>query len=400
MIESDKKRDRLSARALSIDEAPTLAIASRANAMRRSGIDVVSFSTGEPDFKTPDEISQAGIDAINEGFTHYTDSNGIAELRDAVATKFREENGLHSTPETVLVSSGGKHSIFNVLSAIVDPGDEVIIPAPYWVSYPSIVSLLGGVPVILPTESRDRYRISNDQLRAALTERTRCVILNSPSNPTGVMYTRDELEAFAATILDSDSYILSDELYEKIIYGTIDHFSIGSMPSASERTITINGVSKAWAMTGWRIGFATGPADVMKAAGAIQSQTTSNASSISQRAALEALRNGAGSCETMRAIFEVRRGLMGEKLGAIPEIAAPIPDGAFYYFVDVSAYLGGEIEGSAQLAEYLLQEHHVAVVPGDAFGDPRGMRLSYACSQEDIVKGMDRITEGLSRLRR
>ena len=391
--------DRLSERASHIQPAQTLAIAARAKQMKKEGIDVVSFSTGEPDFDTPEPISEVGVEAIRSGFTHYTDAKGTPELRKAVANKFVRENGLPSTPSTVLVSSGGKHSLFNTMMAILNPGDEVIIPAPYWVSYPEMVRLLGGVPVILETSAEERYKITIDQLLAAITPNTKALIINSPSNPTGSMYTPDQLREIGKLVADVGFYVISDELYEKIIHVDINHFSIGSMPELATLAITVNGVSKAWAMTGWRIGFMTGPEDVVKAASAIQSQTTSNPCSISQKAALEAIFNSADEATRLREAFTKRREFMGSLLAEIPDIKYPAPDGAFYYFIDASSYRTDRTPDSIALAEYLLVEHHVAVVPGVAFGDDRGFRISYACSDDDIRKGVERIAQGLANLR-
>ena len=398
MNHSNTELRRLSQRASEIRPAPTLAIASRARRMRLEGIDVVSFSTGEPDFDTPESIAAAGIEAIRSGFTHYTDATGIPELRAAVARKFVEENGVPSTAETVMVSSGGKHAIFNVLAAIVDPGDNVIVQSPYWVSYPSLVSILGGTPRILDTTFESGYRMTPEQLRSAIDERTRCIILNSPSNPTGVMYSPDELRTFAEIAREHGCYILSDELYEKIVYGTVEHFSVGSIEGLSDLVITVNGVSKAWAMTGWRIGYATGPADVIRAAGAIQSQTTSNPTSISQVAALAALTDGVDEAERLRQAFERRRGLILEEMRDIEGFRFVPPDGAFYVYADISRLLGDRFSGSVDFSEYLLVDHAVAVVPGLAFGNDSGIRISYACSDEDIRKGMQRIREGVQRL--
>lgn len=398
MNHSNTELRRLSQRASEIRPAPTLAIASRARQMRLDGIDVVSFSTGEPDFDTPESIAAAGIEAIRSGFTHYTDATGIPELRAAVARKFVEENGVPSTAETVMVSSGGKHAIFNVLAAIVDPGDNVIVQSPYWVSYPSLVSILGGTPRILDTTFESGYRMTPEQLRSAIDERTRCIILNSPSNPTGVMYSPDELRTFAEIAREHGCYILSDELYEKIVYGTVEHFSVGSIEGLSDLVITVNGVSKAWAMTGWRIGYATGPADVIRAAGAIQSQTTSNPTSISQVAALAALTDGVDEAERLRQAFERRRGLVLEEMRDIEGFRFVPPDGAFYVYADISRLLGDRFSGSVDFSEYLLVDHAVAVVPGLAFGNDSGIRISYACSDEDIRKGMQRIREGVQRL--
>lgn len=387
---------RLSGRARDIRPAPTLQIAARARRMKQEGIDVISFSTGEPDFDTPETIAAAGIEAIRNGFTHYTDATGIPELREAVATRFREQNGIAATADSVLVSSGGKHAIFNVLAAIIDPGDRVVIPSPYWVSYPSLVELLGGVPVIVPTTVENRYRMTPEDLRSAIGSGARCVIINSPNNPTGVMYTPEELREFAEITAASGAYLLSDELYEKITYGTVEHFSPGSISSLADQIITVNGVSKAWAMTGWRIGYVTGPLDVIRAAGAIQSQTTSNPTSISQVAALRAVTQGDQQAEELRQAFARRRDLMLDLIAPIPGIRYAVPDGAFYLYVDISELYSDSFADSLAVSEFLLETEAVAVVPGIAFGDDRGMRISYACSDEEIRRGFERIRTGLA----
>ena len=390
---------RLSRRALDIAESATLSVAAQAQKMRAEGIHVVSLSTGEPDFPTPEPIKQAGIEAINANFTRYTQSEGILELREAIARKFTEQNAIPTDAANVLVSSGGKHSIFNALTAICDPGDEVIIPAPYWVSYPEMVRLVGAEPVIVATSVADRYKLSPALLSAAITPRTRAFIINSPSNPTGVIYSPDELRALAEVIASSGAYLISDELYEKIIYDGNTHFSLGSLPSLRETAITVNGVSKAYAMTGWRIGYMTGPRDVIAAAAKIQSQVTSNPSSISQKAALAAITGGTADVERMARAFERRRDLICELLGAIPDVEFPRPDGAFYIFMDVSAYYTAEVTDSLALSDYLLRRHHVATVAGCAFGDDSAIRLSYACSEEDIREGVARIARGLEELK-
>jgi aspartate aminotransferase len=391
---------RLSRRALEIAESATLSVAAAAQKMRAEGIHVVSLSTGEPDFPTPEPIKQAGIDAISANFTRYTQSEGILELREAIARKFTEENGIATEARDVLVSSGGKHSIFNALTAICDPGDEVVIPAPYWVSYPEMVTLVGAEPVVVATSVADRYKLSPSQLSAAITPRTRAIIINSPSNPTGVIYSPEELRALGEVIASSGAYLISDELYEKIIYDGNRHVSLGSLPSLRETAITVNGVSKAYAMTGWRIGYMTGPRDVISAAAKIQSQVTSNPSSISQKAALRAITGGPEDVEMMARAFEHRRDLICDLLSEIPDIRFPRPDGAFYIFMDVSAYYSPEIPDSLALSDYLLREHHVATVAGCAFGDDRALRLSYACSEEDIREGIARIARGLAAVKK
>lgn len=386
---------RLSRRSSSVHESTTLAIASEAKRMQAEGIKVVSLSTGEPDFPTPEVVKRAAIGAIERNFTRYTQPEGIPELRHAAAEKFRAENNLPAKDDQVLISVGGKHSIFNAMMAIAQEGDEVIVPCPYWVSYPEIVKLAGATPILLPTGPDKRYKITPEQLRQAITPRTKAIILNSPSNPTGVIYSRQELEALAQVIADAGIFVISDELYEKILYDGNVHFSIGAVPSLHDLAITVNGVSKAYAMTGWRIGYMYGPADVIAAASRIQSQVTSNPTSISQMAALAALTETTDEVEQMVKAFARRRDLVMELLDTIPGIRYVRPDGAFYVFIDVSAYYGDSVHGSAELATRLLRENHVAVVPGDAFGDDNAIRISYACSDEDIRNGIARIAEGL-----
>lgn len=390
---------RLSERSQAIGESTTLAIAAEAKRMRANGINVVSFSTGEPDFPTPDTIKSSAIEAINRNFTRYTQAEGIPELRQAIAEKFTRDNDIPTVPNETLVSAGGKQSLANGLLAVIDSGDEVLIAAPYWTSYPDLVLLAGGTPVILPTTPADRYKLDPDQIRHAVSHRTRAIIINSPSNPSGVMYSRSEMEALAEAIAEAGIYVLSDELYEKIVYDGNEHVSIGSLPGMKDLVITVNGVSKAFAMTGWRIGYMRGPEDVIAAAARIQSQMTSHPSSISQIAALTALTKMDGEGDAMVAAFARRRELIVRLISEIPDISFPIPDGAFYLFLDVSAYFGEKITNDIELARYLLQEHHVATVPGAAFGYPNAIRLSYACSEEDLIEGAGRIREALLRLR-
>ncbi len=399
-LAQDNPGRRLSARALEMKPAETLAIAARARQMTKEGIDVISFSTGEPDFDTPVIIADAGVEAIRSGFTHYTDAVGIPELRSAIASCFTERNGIPSSADRVIVSSGGKHAIFNVLAAILDSGDEVLFQTPYWVSYPSLTRINGGIPKPIRTSPATGYKMTPQDVRAAISEKTRCIIINSPSNPTGVMYSEEELRAFAEIAIENNCYLLSDELYERIVYGSVDHFSIGSIPEMENLAITINGVSKSWAMTGWRIGYATGPLDVIKAAGAIQSQTTSNPCSISQKAALKALTDGDNDAIELREAFRTRRDLMREGLQKVEGIKVTEPAGAFYFFVDISNLLGETISSSLDISERLLEDQALALVPGTAFGDDAGLRLSYACSDDDIVRGMERFAQGIARLPR
>lgn len=395
---ADTSSSRLSRRSLAVSESATLAVAARMKQLQAEGIDIVSFSTGEPDFPTPDVIKRAAIAAIENNFTRYTQSEGIPELRKAAAGKFETENGIPTDPAQVLISVGGKHSIFNALMSIVDEGDEVILPAPYWTSYPELVRLAGGTPVVIRTSPEKRYKITAGQLRAAITEKTRAIIINSPSNPTGVMYSREELEEFAAVIAEAGIFVISDELYEKIVYDDNRHFSIGSVPSLADLAITVNGVSKAFSMTGWRIGYMRGPKDVIAAAARMQSQVTSNPASISQMAALSALTQITSEVDIMVSSFQKRRNLIVELLHDTPRITFPRPDGAFYLFLDVRDYFSDRTPNSASLAKYLLEEHHIATVPGSAFGDDNAIRLSYACSERDIIEGVKRLKRGFGEL--
>jgi aspartate aminotransferase len=391
---------RLSQRSCCISESTTLAIAAEAKRMHAAGIDVVSLSTGEPDFPTPEVVKQAAIAAIDANFTYYTQSDGIPELRRLIAEKFSTENNIPTDPSEVLVSVGGKHSIFNALSAIVDEGDEVLVPAPYWVSYPEMVRLVGGSPVSVKTTAAERYKITPALLEEHRTDLTRALIINSPSNPTGVMYSRDELEAIGRWAAESGLYVISDELYERIIYDGNEHFSIGSLPELKDLAITVNGVSKAYSMTGWRIGYMRAPLDILKAASRVQSQVTSSPCSISQMAALAALESAENDVAEMVAAFEHRRNVIASLLDEIPGVRVPRPDGAFYALVDVSEYFTDAFPDSESIARAMLGEHHVATVPGSAFGEPNSIRLSYACSEENIREGVARFRRALEGIAR
>ncbi len=390
----------LSTRACVVHESTTLAIAAEAKRMQAAGVDVISLSTGEPDFPSPDIVKRAAIAAIENDFTHYTQSSGIPELRQAAAEKFERDNGIHATAETVLVSCGGKQSIYNALLAICSEDDEVLVPAPYWVSYPEMVRLVGARPVVLASGLDQSYKVTTTQIRSAATSRTRALFLNSPSNPSGAMYTRAELQEIAEVVAELGLYVISDELYEKIVFDGNRHVSIGSLEPARDLAITVNGVSKAFAMTGWRIGYMTGPREVIDAAGVFQSQITSNPTSISQKAALAALTGAAADVERMVETFARRRELTSRLLEEIPSVRFRRPDGAFYVLLDVTAYYCERAADSAGMAEYLLKEHHVAVVPGGAFGDDASIRISFACSDDAIEKGIARIAHGLDALGR
>lgn len=393
---------KLSSHVLSANESATLKISAKAKQMKASGKDVVTLSAGEPDFPTPAVVKQAAIRAIEENFTYYTDSNGIPDLRTALAEKFRNENGIFSaTPENILVSTGGKQSIFNVLMAMCNEGDEIIVPAPFWVSYPAMIQICGAQPVIVPTTLQSRFKMSPEQLQRHLTPHTKCVILNSPSNPTGTMYTPDEIKALATVLERHDCFIISDELYEKISFGT-EHFSIGSIAALADRVITINGMSKAYSMTGWRVGYATGPQMLMKEAAKVQGQSTSNVNSIAQKAALAALLHTADVVESMRKEFHRRRDLVCGFIRDIPGVTAPMPDGAFYVFVDMNEALRSAsnttIKTSADFCAFALDEYLLAIVPGEAFGADGCVRFSFAASDETLTKGFQRFGDAIRSL--
>ncbi|MES2201966.1 MAG: pyridoxal phosphate-dependent aminotransferase [candidate division FCPU426 bacterium] len=395
---------KLSKRALSIQASPTLAITAKANQMKAEGKDVVGFGAGEPDMDTPDFIKNAGIEAIQKGFTKYTASAGIMDLRKAIAEKLGRENSIAVEASQVVVSNGAKHSIANVCLALLDEGDEVIIPAPYWVSYPEIVKMAGGKPVILETDEDNGFRVPPKMLERAIGDKTKLVILCSPSNPTGAMYDREQLSELAAVLEKKDVFVLSDEIYEKLVYGGAKHVSIASLsPAMLAKTITVNGMSKAYSMTGWRIGYAAGPAAVMKAIDNIQSHGASNPASMSQKAALAAIRGDGADVERMRVEFEKRRDLMIAGLNAIEGISCLKPDGAFYAFPNVSRHFGKSFGGkpisnSTDFAAQLLEAEQVAVVPGADFGSPDHIRLSYATDLASIQKGLDRLKSFCSKL--
>ncbi|MFI5296155.1 MAG: pyridoxal phosphate-dependent aminotransferase [Thermodesulfovibrionales bacterium] len=394
----------LSDRAGKIKPSPTLAIDSKAKSMKASGIDVISFGVGEPDFDTPEHIKEAAAKAMKDGFTKYTAVGGIDPLKDAIIDKLKNDNGLSYKREEIIVSAGAKHSLYNVAQALYGQGDEVIIPSPYWVSYPDQVLLNDAVPVFVKTYEADSFMMRPEALEEKITGKTKALILNSPSNPTGMVYDRKALEKIAELALRYNFYIVSDEIYEKLIYGDKGHISIASLGDEVKRkTIVINGLSKSHAMTGWRIGYAAGPAHIVKAMTNIQSQSTSNPTSISQKAAIEALRGPQDFVLTMRTEFDKRRRYLVEELNKIQGITCIMPEGAFYAFPNTSGLYGKkfgdrEISSSADLALYLLDEANVALVHGSAFGDDNYVRLSYATSLDDIKRGVVRIKEALGKL--
>ncbi|MBW4676636.1 MAG: pyridoxal phosphate-dependent aminotransferase [Desmonostoc geniculatum HA4340-LM1] len=379
---------KLAARVSQVTPSLTLAIAAKAKALKAEGIDVCSFSAGEPDFDTPAHIKAAAAKALDEGKTKYGVAAGEPKLREAIARKLKTDNGLDYKSENVIVTNGGKHSLYNLIVALIDPGDEVIIPAPYWLSYPEMVTLVGGVSVIVPTDATTGYKITPDQLRKAITPKTKLFILNSPSNPTGMVYTPDEIKALAEVIVDADILVVSDEIYEKILYDGAEHISIGSLgKEIFDRTLISNGFAKAYSMTGWRLGYLAGPVEIIKAASTIQGHSTSNVCTFAQYGAIAALESPQDCVEEMRQAFAKRRQVMLDRLNAIPGLSTAKPDGAFYLFPDISK-TGLK---SLEFCDALLEEHQVAVIPGIAFGADDNIRLSYATDLATIEKGMDRL---------
>jgi aspartate aminotransferase len=395
---------KLAERTLGIKPSVTLAIAAKAGKLRAEGVDVVNFSAGEPDFDTPERIKAAAVDALRKGMTKYTDVKGIEPLREAIAEKYLRDHGLSYRKDEVLVSCGAKHSVYNIMQAVVDPGDEVLIPAPYWVSYSDMALLAGGVSKIIPTTEATSFRITPEQLAAALTRRTRVFILNSPCNPTGATYNRDELLAISRILENHDCLVLADDIYEKIVYENFQVYNLVALsPRLRERAIIVNGVSKTYAMTGWRIGYALAPGDVISAAAKIQSQSTSNPTSIAQAAALEALRGPQDEVVMMVQEFEKRRNVIVDRLNSITGIKCLKPQGAFYVFPNISGLFGKmsndkKLASPCDVADYLLEEAKVAVVPGEDFGSKEHIRFSYATSLEDIEKGCRRIQKAVEKL--
>jgi aspartate aminotransferase len=395
---------KLAKRMAMIKPSPTLAVDAKAKAMKAQGIDVVGFGVGEPDFDTPENIKNAAVQALKAGFTKYTPAGGTDELKGAVCDKFKNENGIDYSPADILISCGAKHSLYNIFQALLDDGDEVIIPAPYWVSYPDMAYLAGAVPVFIYTSEQNGFKITPDQLKKAITPKTKMLILNSPSNPTGASYGRDDLAALAQVLLGTDIIVVSDEIYEKLTYDGFSSTSILTVePRLKAQTIIVNGVSKTYSMTGWRIGYAAGPADAIKAMANIQSQSTSNPTSFAQKGALEAMRGPQGFIAEMVAEFDRRRTYMVKRLNGIPGFSCLTPNGAFYAFPNVSGVYGTQAEGMAitnsnDFAAYLLDKANVAVVAGGAFGADNNIRLSYATSMANIEKGLDRIEKAVKAL--
>ena len=394
----------LTARARQLAPSATIAVSTRARQLQAEGIDVISFGSGEPDFDTPAHIKAAAVQALQEGFTKYTATDGIAELKDAIRTKLKRDNGLDYAREEVIVSCGGKHALYNVAQVLFGPGDEVLIPSPYWVTYPEQVKLCEAVPVIVPTDEAEGFRLRPEAVAAAITPRTKALVLDSPNNPTGAVASRDDLEALARLAVDRGFWLISDECYEALCYDGATHTSVASLGEAiRQRTILVHTVSKTYAMTGWRIGYAAGPREVIRAMATFQSQVTSNPTSIAQRAAQVALAGPQNAVRAMVAAFDARRRRIVARLQAMPGIRCAAPQGAFYVFPNVSGlfgrrWKGGTLAGSADVCAFLLEEARIAVVPGAEFGSDRHVRLSYATSDEAIAMGMDRMAAAIASL--
>lgn len=392
-----EKSMQLSTRGHKIEASATLRIKERALTLRKQGMDVIDLTAGEPDFPTPAHVCQAAIRAIEQGATRYTPNAGIPELREAIAARFLADNNLEYQPSQILVSSGAKHSIINALLALINSGDEVLIPSPYWVSYPQQVKLGEGNPVIIDTSGNEN-KITPELLSRHITSRTKILIMNSPANPTGIVYSREEIEQIMEFLRSYDLWVISDEIYDKIIFDNLSHYSPARYPGALEKTIVINGVSKAYAMTGWRIGYAAGPKSVIQAMSKIQSHFTSNASSVSQHAALAALTGPQECVEEFRQTFESRRNKVLDLLEAMPGVSYIRPQGGFYIFVNLSffkgkTYRGKKLNSASDLCELLVEEKHVITVPGSAFGAPDFIRMSISSSSEVLQTGLDRMKQ-------
>ncbi|MEE0867330.1 MAG: pyridoxal phosphate-dependent aminotransferase [Clostridia bacterium] len=395
----------LSEKYSSVSPSSTLAIDSKFKEMKARGEDVVGFGAGEPDFDTPKHIRDAAIKAINDGFTRYTPASGTVELKQAVVDKFKRDNGLDYETADIVISNGAKHSLVNALGAILNPGDEVIIPTPCWVSYPEMVKINGGVPVLVKAEEKDNFIVTAQKIRDAVTDKTRAVIINTPSNPTGMIYSSQELKDIADLCVEKNIYVISDEIYEHLIYGDKKHVSIASFgEDIKNLTIVVNGVSKTYAMTGWRIGYTASPRAIAKVMSNVQSHATSNPNSIAQKAALAALTGPMDEAFAMREEFEKRRNYMVERINSIENISCLMPDGAFYVMMNISkligkSYEGIKINGSDDFANLFLEKSKVAVVPCSGFDSDIHVRWSYATSMENIKEGLDRLEKFVSKIK-
>ncbi len=396
---------RISRRVGAIAESATLAIDAKAKALKAAGEDVIAFGAGEPDFPTPAHIVAAAAAACGEPrFHRYSPTAGLPELREAIAAKTARDSGYQVRPSQVLVTNGAKHALYNAFAALLDPGDEVLVPAPYWVTYPEAIELAGGVPVAVPTDESTGFRAGVEQLEAATTARTKVLVFVSPSNPTGAVYPREEVEALGRWAAERGLWVITDEIYEHLVYGDSRFHSMPVLvPELAGRTVVVNGVAKTYAMTGWRVGWLLGPTDLVTAASNLQSHATSNVCNVAQAAALAAVSGSLEAAESMRAAFDRRRRRIHELLSAIPGVRCAEPQGAFYAFPSLAGVLGRELRGrrprgSMELAEVILEEARVAIVPGEAFGAPGYARLSYALGDEDLVEGITRIAKLLEEL--
>lgn len=394
----------LSEKTRTVEEAAIIKMAQRAREMKAKGIDVASLTIGEPDFDTPQHIAEAATKAIKDGFTHYAPIPGFMNLREALADKLKKENNIDYLPEEIVLSNGAKQSLTNVFFALLDPGDEVILLSPFWVAYRGIIEMAGGVPVVLSASSDENFKVPASRIAAAMTERTKAVLINSPSNPTGAIMNREELQAIADVIqAHPKAMVVSDEIYEYIVFDS-PHISMASLPGMKERTITINGFSKGFAMTGWRVGYGAAPLPVAKAMSKIQGTFTAGGNAFAQQASLAALQGNREEVHTMCRAYNERRDLIVSRLQQIPDVVVASPPGTFYIFPDVSAYLGKSVDGEnmsdvTTLCNWLLEKHHVATVPGASFGDDKCLRMSFATSREEINKGLDRLEAAFKLLR-
>ncbi|MCC5909863.1 MAG: pyridoxal phosphate-dependent aminotransferase [Clostridiaceae bacterium] len=393
----------LSRKNLNISPSVTLTINAKANQMKSEGTDVISFGVGEPDFATPENIKEAGINAINKGQTGYTAATGLPELKKVICKKLQNENRLSYQPENIIVSNGAKHSLYNAFQAICNPGDEVIIPVPYWVSYPELVKMAEATPIYVECSEENNFKLKKQDLLAAITSNTKAIILTSPSNPTGSVYTKTELQEIAAIAVKNNIIVVADEIYEKLVYDGEKHISIASLnEDIKDLTVVINGMSKGYAMTGWRIGYTASNLEIAKVMGNIQSHATSNANTIAQHASIEGLEGDQSSLRVMLEAFDDRRKYMVNRVNEIKDVSCITPKGAFYVMMNISKWIGKEIEGrkinnSVDFAEVLLENAKVAVVPGLAFGADDFIRLSYATSIDNIKEGLNRIDECLNK---
>ncbi|MBI4430725.1 MAG: pyridoxal phosphate-dependent aminotransferase [Candidatus Omnitrophica bacterium] len=381
-------------RVASLSPSATLAITAKAKQLKNQGVDVVNFAGGEPDFDTPQPFKDAAIRALKEGMTRYTPTTGLPQLKEAIAEKLKRDNQLEYKPEQIVVTVGAKHAVFNAIQVLVDEGDEVIVPAPYWLSYPEMVKMAGGRNVFVTTSEEQRFKITPELLKRAISPASKVLILNSPSNPTGVVYSKEELTELTRIAVDHGIFVVSDEIYEKLIYGNTKHYAVAALePRFKDSVITVNGLSKAYAMTGWRLGYFAAPLEIAKAASSLQDHQTSNVTSFAQPAAVEALRNGEGEAAKLREIFSNRRDLIISELRRIPQVRFVEPDGAFYVFVNITK----SGLNSMEFSQRILEEVHIALIPGSPFGAEGYVRISFATSEREIVKGTERMRSWLKK---